>query len=305
MNSTPPAAPAASPAVSPAAPSTVAPTAVAPTPTRVVRRKSVLPWIIAAALAALIIGVVAALAANPRLDWSVSGQWLFSSRILHGVWITILLSVLSMLLGIALGTAIGIARLSKNAVLRAVAGTYTTIFRSIPALLQLLLWGNIGLIIQQISVGIPFTDVRLFAVDTNDLIAPFTAAVIALGLHEAAYVAETVRGGIQSIDVGQREAGAALGMPPGYIMRRVLLPQAFRVIIPPLGNQFVTLIKATSLVAVIAGGDVLTEAQNIAASNYRVVEMLAVATFWYFVLVIVATIGQWFLERAAAKGVRR
>ncbi|WP_295837720.1 amino acid ABC transporter permease [uncultured Microbacterium sp.] len=277
----------------------------APTSPRVIRRRAILPWIVAAALSALMIGVVTALATNPRLDWGVTGQWLFNPRILKGVWVTIQLSVLSMVFGIVLGTVIGIARLSHNRVLRLIASTYVTIFRSVPALLQLLLWGNIGLIIQQVSIGIPFTDVRFFAINTNDLIAPFTAAVIALALHEAAYVAEIVRGGILGVDVGQREAGAALGMPPGYIMRRVLLPQAFRLIIPPLGNQFVTLIKATSLVAIIAGGDVLTEAQNIAASNYRVVEMLAVATFWYFLLVIAASIGQSFLERAATKGVRR
>ncbi|MDQ1205123.1 amino acid ABC transporter permease [Microbacterium sp. SORGH_AS_0862] len=276
-----------------------------PTPPRVIRRRAVLPWIVAAALSALMIAVVTALATNPRLDWGVTGQWLFNPRILKGVWVTIQLSVLSMVFGVLLGTLIGIARLSHNRVLRLIASTYVTIFRSIPALLQLLLWGNIGLIVQQVSIGIPFTDVRFFALDTNDLIAPFTAAVIALALHEAAYVAEIVRGGVLGVDVGQREAGAALGMPPGYIMRRVLLPQAFRLIIPPLGNQFVTLIKATSLVAIIAGGDVLTEAQNIAASNYRVVEMLAVATFWYFLLVIAASICQSFLERVATKGVRR
>jgi polar amino acid transport system permease protein len=272
---------------------------------KVVRRHPIVPWIIAAVLAVASIAFVAALAANPRLDWSVTGQWLFNPRILGGVWITIQLSVLSMLFGIILGTAIGIARLSQNAVLRTIAAVYVTIFRSIPALLQLLLWGNIGLVVQQVQAGIPFTDVQFFVVDTNDLIAPFTAAVIALSLHEAAYVAETVRGGILGVDVGQREAGAALGMPPAYVMRNVLLPQAFRLIIPPLGNQFITLIKATSLVAIIAGGDVLTEAQNISASNYRVIEMLAVATFWYFVLVLAATVGQWFLERAVNKGVRR
>lgn len=279
--------------------------AVAAAPRRIVRRRPIAPWIIAALLATAMIGVIAALALNPRLDWSITGQWLFNPRILKGVWITIALSVLSMLFGIVLGTLIGIARLSHNGVLRAIAATYVTIFRSVPALLQLLLWGNIGLIIQKVQLGVPFTDIRFFEIDTNDLIAPFSAAVIALALHEAAYVAETVRGGILGVDAGQGEAGAALGMPPGYVMRRVLLPQAFRLILPPLGNQFVTLIKATSLVAVIAGGDVLTEAQNIAASNYRVIEMLAVATFWYFVLVLAATIGQSFLERAVSKGVRR
>jgi polar amino acid transport system permease protein len=286
-------------------PGTEAQTPAVVTPPRVVRRRAVLPWIVAAILTTIMLSVVVALATNPRLDWATTGQWLVNPRIMKGVWVTIQLSVLSMLFGTVLGTVIGIARLSRNRVLRLIAATYVTIFRSVPALLQLLLWGNIGLIIQQVQLGIPFTDVQLFAIDTNDLIAPFTAAVIALALHEAAYVAEIVRGGILGVDVGQREAGAALGMPPGYIMRRVLLPQAFRLIIPPLGNQFVTLIKATSLVAIIAGGDVLTEAQNIAASNYRVIEMLAVATFWYFLLVVAASIGQMFLERVAAKGVRR
>lgn len=258
----------------------------------------------AALMLLLVFGALRGLATNERLDWSVTAQWIFNGRILKGVWITIALSVLAMTFGTILGTIIGIARLSANRVLRGLASGYVIVFRSIPALLQLLLWGNIGLIARQVSIGIPFTEVSWFEVDTNDLIGPFTAAVIALALHEGAYVAETVRGGILGVDRGQREAAAALGMPPRYAMQRVILPQALKLIVPPLGNQFVTLIKATSLVSVIAGGDVLTEAQNIAASSYRVVEMLAVATFWYFVLVMLASGGQWLLERRLSRGDR-
>ncbi|TQL55516.1 amino acid ABC transporter permease [Subtercola boreus] len=269
---------------------------------RVVPRRSVFPWILAAVLLVIVVGVIGALATNPALNWATTLQYLFSERILRGVWITIQLSVLAMLFGSALGVVVGLLRMSKNRMLRTIASVYIMIFRSVPALLQLLLWGNIGLVVRNISMGIPFTDVQFFSVTTNSLIAPFTAAVIGLALLEAAFVAEIVRGGVASIDRGQFEASSALGMPPGYTMRRIVLPQAMRVIVPPLGNQFINLIKGTSLVSVIAGGDVLTEALNISASNYRVIEMLAVATFWYLILVAVASIGQSFLERRLAKG---
>jgi polar amino acid transport system permease protein len=156
---------------------------------------------------------------------------------------------------------------------------------------QILLWGNLALLFQRIG---PF--------DTNALITPFVASVIALGLNEAAYMAEIVRAGILSVDHGQVDASLALGMRRSLAMRRILLPQALRVILPPAGNQFISLLKATSLVSVIAGGDLLTAAENISSANLRTIELMLVATFWYLVVTSLASAGQFWLERRAARG---
>ena len=269
---------------------------------RVIPRRSFFPWILAAGALAITATFVTGLLGNDALDWSQTVKYLFSPQVLRGVWVTIQLSIYSMFLGILIGLLIGLGRMSHNKVLSALAGIYITIFRSIPVLLQLLIWGNIGLIAQNLTVGIPFTDIAFFSVQTNQLISPFTAAILGLALAEAAYIAEVVRAGVMSVDRGQIEAASTLGMTPLRTTRRVVLPQALRLIVPPLGNQFVTLIKATSLVSVIAGGDLLTQAQNISASNYRVIELLAVAAFWYLVIVSIASIGQYFLERNLGKG---
>ncbi|MEW1931415.1 amino acid ABC transporter permease [Rhodococcus sp. NPDC079359] len=270
----------------------------------VIERRSYLPWILAAVAAALTVGFGWLLISNPALDWTQTVQYLFAPQVLKGVWVTIQLSILSMAVGICVGIFIGLGRMSDNGVLRTLSTIYVTIFRGIPVLLQLLIWGNIGLIVRNVTVGVPFTDVAFFSVPTNELIGPFTAAIIGLALAEAAYIAEVVRAGVLSVDRGQLEAASALGMTPGRTTRRIMLPQALRLIIPPMGNQFVTLIKATSLVSVIAGGDLLTQVQNISATSYRIIEMLAVAAFWYLVLVSVATIAQHFLERAVSKGIK-
>jgi polar amino acid transport system permease protein len=271
---------------------------------KVIRRRSYFPWVLAGLAAALTVGFLWLLISNPALDWNQTLNYLFAPQIIRGVWTTIQLSVLSMLLGVVLGVGIGLGRMSHNKVLRTLSAIYVTVFRGVPVLLQLLIWGNIGLIVRNISLGIPFTDISFFSVPTNEVVGPFTAAIVGLALAEAAYIAEVVRAGVLSVDRGQLEAASALGMTPGRTTRRIMLPQALRLIIPPMGNQFVTLIKATSLVSVIAGGDLLTQVQNISATNYRVIEMLAVAAFWYLVLVSVATIGQYFLERAVSKGIQ-
>ncbi len=277
----------------------------APPPLKIIPRRSYFPWVLAVAAAGAAVAFVLGLALNPAMDWAETGRYLFSAQILNGVWVTVQLSVLSMLLGTIVGLVIGLFRLSSNKVLQSLATIYIAVFRSTPVLVQLLLWGNVGLIVRNISLGIPFTDVRFFSMPTNELIGPFTAAVLGLALAEAAYIAEVVRGGVMSVQKGQVEAASAIGMTPGRITRRIVLPQAIRPMIPPLGNQFVTLIKGTSLVSVIAGGDLLTQVMNISATSYRIIEMLAVAVFWYLIIVSVATIGQHFLERALSKGIEK
>jgi polar amino acid transport system permease protein len=268
------------------------------------RRRPLLPWIIFGFAIIVVFAIVQALVLAPTISWAVVGTYLFAPPVITGLRTTIVLSVISMAIGIVLGTFIGLARMSKNRLLSSMAHGYIMLFRGIPVLVQLLIWGNIGLIVKNITFGIPLTSIEFFSMSTNQLINPFTAAVVGLALHEAAYVSEIVRSGILSVDRGQLEAASALGMTPARTTRRIILPQALRVMIPPTGNQFVTLIKGTSLVSVIAGGDLLTQTQNIAATSYRVIEMLAVASFWYLILVGIATQAQSLLEKRVSKGVR-
>ncbi|WP_083459065.1 amino acid ABC transporter permease [Jiangella muralis] len=269
---------------------------------RIARRRPYLSWLALVVVLVLIVGAIRSVANNPYIDWSVTRQYLFNDQVLTGVWMTVRLAVISMLLGIVLGILVGLARLSRNRPLAQVAASFILLIRGVPVLVQLLIWGNIGLFVQTVKIGVPFTPIEFWSSPANDLIVPFVAATIGLALHEAAYMAEIIRSGVLSVDRGQSEAAAALGMRPGRIMRRIVLPQALRVMIPPTGNQFVTLVKGTSLVSVIAGGDLLTQTQNIAATSYRIIEMLAVATFWYLVLVGLAGALQVVLERWAGKG---
>jgi polar amino acid transport system permease protein len=258
--------------------------------------------IIAAVVVLLLAALLFALAGNENLDYGVVAQYLFSGEVLHGLMVTLQLSVIGMLIGIVLGTVIALGRLSNSRVLQAIASAYVWFFRGVPLLVQLLIWGNFALLFPRLGLGIPFTDVMFVSMDTNVVITVFVAACIGLGFHEAAYMGEVIRGGILSVDAGQKEAAIALGMKPGLATRRIILPQAFRVIIPPTGNQFISLLKASSLVAVIAGGDLLHEVQNIGAINYRIIEMLFVATFWYLVIVSALSVAQHYLERYASRG---
>jgi len=186
---------------------------------------------------------------------------------------------------------LAVMRVSSSPILRLASAGYTWLVRGTPLLVQILIWGNLALLFEHIG---PFR--------TNDVLTPFVASVIALGLNEAAYMAEIVRGGILSVDRGQADASLALGMSRALAMRRIILPQALRVIVPPAGNQFISLLKATSLVSVIAGGDLLTAAENIASANLHTIELMLVATFWYLVLTTITSVAQHFAERRLARG---
>jgi polar amino acid transport system permease protein len=252
--------------------------------------------------AAIVIAIVGALAysvgTNPNLQWSIVGQYVFDNTILRGVLVTIELTVLSMVIGIALGIVLAVMRLSTNPVLTYVSGAYLWAFRGTPLLVQIVLWFNFALIFPRIGVG-------SFSADTNTLITPFGAALLALALNEAAYMAEIVRGGIQSVDAGQTEAAHGLGMPQSLTMRRIVLPQAMRVIVPPTGNEVITMSKNTSLVAVIGASDLFTVAQTIGARNFTTVGMLIVASIWYLVMTTALTYIQMHVERRFARGTTR
>ncbi|MEU6979862.1 MULTISPECIES: amino acid ABC transporter permease [unclassified Streptomyces] len=230
--------------------------------------------------------------------WATVPEKLFDPSILTGLWHTILISVASMALGLVLGIVFAIMRLSKNPVTNSVAWLYIWIFRGTPVYVQLLIWFNLALIFPILNIG-------FYKDEMTDVMTPFLAALLGLGLNEGAYMAEIVRAGIQSVDEGQTEAAHALGMSQGKTMRRVILPQSMRVIIPPSGNEFINMLKTSSLVVAVQYPDLLRSAQDIASTSFAVMEMFFVASVWYLTLTSVFSVGQYYLERHYAKGALR
>lgn len=239
---------------------------------------------------------------NPNLQPHVIRHYLFAAPILSGVRVTIELTVLGMAIGIVGGIVLALMRVSGNPVLSAAGWTYVWLFRASPILVQLLFWGYLGAFYAKLSLTIPFTSVSLASTSTSKLITPFVAALLGLGLNEAAYAAETIRAGLLSVDEGQTLAAKALGFSSSLTMRLVVLPQAMRVIIPPLGNATIIMLKTSALVSVIGGLDLLTRTQNIYSQNFEVIPLLMVATIWYLVLTTVLSLGQRYLERRFARG---
>ena len=251
------------------------------------------------------LGVVAILvdsaATNPRFEWGTVGRYLTSTFILAGVETTIMLTIITMVIGITLGTVVALMRLSANPLFSALAWLYVWIFRSTPLLVQLLFWYNLAALYPVLGIGIPFGP-TLVSVSANAAITPLTAAVLGLGLSEVAYAAEIIRSGILSVDPGQPEAAFALGMSHWQVLRRIVLPQAMRVIVPPLGNETISTIKGTSLVSVISLADLLYSAQIVYARTFQVIPLLVVAVVWYLVVTSLLAIGQHFVEAHLARG---
>lgn len=237
--------------------------------------------------------------ARGKIEWAYVGRFLTAQSILNGLINTVVVSVLAMGLGIALGVVTAVMRLSSNPVLSGLSRFYVWLFRGTPVILQLLLWFNLALVFP--SLGIP----GLWEMRTVDLMTPFLAALLGLGINQGAYTSEVVRAGLLSVDVGQYEAAKSIGMPRGLALRRVILPQAMRVVIPPIGNEFVGMIKLTSLASVIQYAEMLHNAQNIYYANARVIELLIVAGIWYIVVVTVLSLLQSRLERRFARGAGR
>ena len=229
------------------------------------------------------VALVRSVATNPRFEWGVVGDYLFDERILEGVRFTIELTVIAMAIGIVLGVVLAVMRLSPNPLVSGASWLYIWFFRGTPVLVQLLFWYNLAALYPTISLGIPFGPAFVHA-DANTLITPFTAAILGLGLNEGAYMAEIVRAGIISVDEGQTEAAQSLGMTRLQTMRRIVLPQAMRVIIPPTGNETISMLKTTSLVSVIAVADLLYAAQTIYSANFKTIPLLIVASIWYLAL---------------------
>jgi len=263
-------------------------------------------WV-AAAIMLLLLALLVRLVINSHFaKFSVIRHFLFNRTILQGLRNTIIISVLAQLIGIGLGVLFAVMRLSKNPVLSVTSWLYIWFFRGTPVLVQLLFWFNaIPAVFHTFAISIPFTHISLYREPMVQFMTPFMAALLGLGLNEGAYMAEIVRAGIISVDEGQTEAAEALGMRSGLVMRRVVLPQAMRVIIPPTGNEFISMLKTSSLAEVITYGELLRRASDIYSTNLRVVELLLDASIWYLVLTSAATIGQYYLERRFARGAAR
>ena len=243
-------------------------------------------------------------ALGPHTGWLVVQRFLFNGLIFRGILVTLELTVLAMAVGIILGAILAVMRLSANPVMSWVSWLYIWFFRGTPVLVQIFFWFNINLVVKSIDIGIPFTSLWLHG-DTNKLIPPFMAALLGLGLNEAAYMAEIVRAGIISVEHGQTEAAQALGMDRGLVMRRIVLPQAMRVIIPPTGNETISMLKTTSLAFGAGVTELFTRQQQIATATYDVLELLIVASIWYVVMTSILTVGQYYIERRFGRGSTR
>ena len=268
----------------------------------IVRLRHPWRWVAVAVLVVYAAVLVKFLATSPELRWDLVSGYLFEASILKGLVMTLKLTVVSMVVGVVLGAILAVMRLSDNPVFRYVAGGYVWLFRGTPILVQLLFWFFLGTVLPRIGLGIPFGP-DFVSWDTNTLITPFAAAILGLGLNEAAYMAEIVRAGIGSVDKGQSEAAEALGMGPVTTYRRVVLPQAARMIVPPTANQTISMLKLTSLTLVIGLPELTTTAQLIYGRNFQQIPLLIVASIWYLVLTTILTIIQIRLEKRMSRGV--
>jgi len=259
------------------------------------RRRHLGRWLAAFAILALLALVIRAFAQG-QINWGVVSQFLTARSILTGLAFTLIMTVAAMVLGIVSGVMFAVMKMSPNPVLRGVAEFYIWMFRGTPLLLQLLLWFNLALVFP--TLGIPgWAGWR-----TVDVMTPFVATLLGLGLNQGAYTAELVRAGILSIDLGQTEAAKAIGMTRLTTLRRIVLPQAMRVIIPPVGNEVVSMVKLTSMASVIQYPDILRSAQTVYYANGLVIELLMVASVWYLGVVTLFSLGQIALERRFARG---
>lgn len=263
-------------------------------------------WVAAGVIIVLVGLFLYGAATNPAYGWKTYGEYLFNERILLGVFNTLQLTVYSMVIAIVLGIVLSVMRLSPNPVFRSVSWVYLWIFRGAPVYVQLAFWGLIPVIYSKIQLGVPFGP-TFFTLDLQSLSIPFLLAMLGLALNEAAYMAEIIRAGISSVPEGQMEASTALGMSWGLAMRRTVLPQAMRVIIPPTGNEVISMLKTTSLVtAVPYAFDVYSIAtREVAARIFDPVPLLLVASTWYLVVTSVLMVGQYYLERYYARGSSR
>ncbi|PNK70108.1 MULTISPECIES: amino acid ABC transporter permease [Pantoea] len=271
---------------------------------RIVGKRYYGRWLSALLVLLCVVAMAHSMINNPRFEWGVIADNFTEASILQGVLMTLQLTAISVVLGFAFGTVLALMRLSSNPVLVAVSWAYTWFFRGVPMLVQLFLWYNIAALYPTLSLSLPGVG-ELWSAQSNALVSPFSAAVIALVMHQSAYAAEIVRAGIQSVGNGQLEAARALGYRPAQIFRFTILPQAMRAILPPAGNEVIGQLKTTAVVSVISLQDVLFSAQIIYQRTYEVIPLLLVATLWYLLMTSVLSVGQFYVERYFSRGVSR
>lgn len=251
--------------------------------------------IAAAIIIVLVLGFFNALT-NAQIEWSYTWKFLFSPTVFKGLFFTLVMTVVAMSLGLGLGVIFAIMRISQNPVLKTIAAGYIFIFRGIPQLVQLLIWYNLALIFP--TIGLP----GLFGWNTVDLMTPFVATMFGLGIAQGAYTAEVVRGGLLSVDHGQFDAARALGMTQIHMLKRIVIPQAMRVIIPPIGNEVISMVKLTSLASIIEFTELLHNVQIIYYANARVMELLCVASIWYLIVIAILSVIQVRIEHYFGRG---
>ncbi|PST48551.1 ABC transporter permease [Bifidobacterium callitrichos] len=253
-------------------------------------------WVTAAVIIILLIALIYA-GSKGQIEYGKIPGIIVDPVITDAVIRTIILAVVAQVGAILIGIVIALMRISKNPVARVFSWVYIWIFRGLPTLLQIMLWYNMALVFPRVTIAIPFTGLVIFDQSTNVLMTAFMASLLGLGLNESAYMAEIVRAGLNSVDKGQREAAQSIGMKPGMMMRRVILPQAMRVIIPPTGNDFINMLKGTSMASVIGFSELIHASNSLSSYSLLIMETLIAAAFWYMVIVSVANVGQYFLER--------
>ena len=262
-------------------------------------------WVAAAIVLVIAVAIGNSIATNPRFQWGHVGQYLFDGRITSGVVSTIELTLAAQALGVVIGVLVAIMRLSPNPLIAGGSWLYVWFFRGTPVIVQLTFWYvGIAALYPTVNLGVPFGP-QFVHINSNSVITGFMAIVLALGLNEGAYMSEIVRAGIISVDEGQAEAAHSLGMTRLQTMRRIVLPQAMRVIIPPTGNETISMLKTTALAIVAAGTELFSEASNISNSNYEIIALLIVASLWYLALTSALYVGQYYLERYFARGSSR
>lgn len=263
-------------------------------------------WVATVVVLIIVAALVEGMLTSPRFQWSLFRQYFFARIVLRGVGVTLELTAIAMVIGILLGMVLAVMRLSPAPIVSGAAWFYIWFFRGTPVLVQIIFWYNIAALTgHHPGVGIPFTNVVLFHWNAVTSITAMTAGILGLGLNEGAYMAEIVRAGILSVGEGQTEAAASLGMTRLQTMRRVILPQAMRVIVPPTGNETIGMLKTTSLVSFIAVYDLLYTVQVIYSANFRPIPLLMVAVVWYLLMTSILTWGQFYVERYFARGALR
>ncbi|MCJ1706056.1 amino acid ABC transporter permease [Microbacterium sp. VKM Ac-2923] len=263
-------------------------------------------WIFSALLLFVVAQFAWSLVTNDRYMWDTFAQYFFSEPVLIGIGYTLSLTAISTVVGFTLGTVLALGRLSASPLLNAAAWGYIWFFRSVPLVVQIIVWYNLGYLYPTLGLGTPFTtDFWIVEFPTVQLVSAFAAAILGLGLHQAAYSAEIIRGGLVSVDPGQHEAAAALGIPASRRLFRIILPQAMRSIVPNATNEVIGLVKGASVVFVIAIPELFYAVQVVYNRNSRVIPLLLVAVVWYTLITTILSVAQYYIERYYARGAAR